>query len=146
MDIENLKKFMDFMNENGLSELEIEEEGKKVRLKKASADQSVIIAGHSAQASAGSNTAPTQIPVVSAGSIEIKSPMVGTFYGAAAPGAKPYVDVGENIKPGDVVCIIEAMKLMNEIKAETGGKIIKILAENGQPIEFGQPLFVLATA
>jgi acetyl-CoA carboxylase biotin carboxyl carrier protein len=69
--------------------------------------------------------------------------MVGTFYRSSSPGTKPYVDAGETIKPGDTVCIIEAMKLMNEIKAEKGGKIIKILVENGQPVEFGQKLFTM---
>jgi acetyl-CoA carboxylase biotin carboxyl carrier protein len=146
MDIEKLKKFMDFMNENGLAELEIEEEGKKIRLKKTSTDQPIMVAANPVQSPATANSAAAAGGAPDAGSIEIKSPMVGTFYRAASPGAKSYVDVGETIKPGDVVCIIEAMKLMNEIKAETGGKIIKILAENGQPIEFGQPLFVLETA
>ena len=69
--------------------------------------------------------------------------MVGTFYRAPSPGAKPYVEIGDTIKPGDVVCIIEAMKLMNEIKAEIGGKVTEVLVENGQPVEFGQTLFVL---
>jgi len=146
MDIEKLKKFMDFMNENGLAELEIEEEGKKIRLKKTSTDQPIIAAANPVQSTATANSAAAAAGAPDAGSIEIKSPMVGTFYRAASPGAKPYIDVGETIKPGDVVCIIEAMKLMNEIKAETGGKIVKVLAENGQPIEFGQPLFVLETA
>jgi acetyl-CoA carboxylase biotin carboxyl carrier protein len=75
--------------------------------------------------------------------IEVKSPMVGTFYRAPAPGAPPFVEVGKVVKPGDVLCIIEAMKLMNDIDAEVSGKIVKVIVENGQPVEFGQPLFII---
>ena len=78
--------------------------------------------------------------------VEINSPMVGTFYRAPSPGVKPYVEAEDTVKPGDIVCIIEAMKLMNEIKAEVGGKITSILVENGEPIEFGQPLFLIEPA
>ena len=78
--------------------------------------------------------------------IEIKSPMVGTFYKAPAPDAKPYVEIGQMIKPGQVVCIIEAMKLMNEIEAETGGRVVEVLVENTKPVQFGQPLFLIEPA
>lgn len=136
MELEKLKDFINFMNENNLCELEIEEEGKRIRLKKFSQDQPVVI----------SQISPPPKETVPAGRekvVEIKSPMVGTFYRAPAPGAKPYVEIGDTIKPGDVVCIIEAMKLMNEIKAEIGGKISEILMENGKPVEFDQQLFIL---
>jgi biotin carboxyl carrier protein len=137
MELDKLKKFIDFMNENNLYELEIEEEGKRIRLKRGGAEQPVIMAtGHPKEQGVAKEEKVS-------GAMEIKSPMVGTFYRAPSPGAKPYVEVGDIIKPGDVVCIIEAMKLMNEIKAEVGGKLIKILAENGQPVEFGQTLFVM---
>jgi acetyl-CoA carboxylase biotin carboxyl carrier protein len=136
MELEKLKDFINFMDENKLCELEIEEEGKRIRLKKFSTDQPVVVSQV--------NLPPKEtIPVVREKVIEIKSPMVGTFYRAPAPGAKPYVEIGDAIKPGDVVCIIEAMKLMNEIKAEIGGKIREILVENGQPVEFDQQLFIL---
>ncbi|MBU2102530.1 MAG: acetyl-CoA carboxylase biotin carboxyl carrier protein [Candidatus Omnitrophota bacterium] len=136
MELEKLKEFIEFMNTHSLSELEIEEEGKRIRLKKFSSDQQVVVS-HAV------------IPGLAAGdekkegSLEIKSPMVGTFYRAPSPGAKPYVEAGDIVKPGDVVCIIEAMKLMNEIKSEVGGKITQILSESGEPVEFGRTLFLI---
>ncbi|MDP2922751.1 MAG: acetyl-CoA carboxylase biotin carboxyl carrier protein [Candidatus Omnitrophota bacterium] len=139
MELEKLKDFINFMNENNLCELEIEEEGKRIRLKKFSQDQPVVIAQNSP-------TLREEKETKKEAALEIKSPMVGTFYRAPSPGAKPYVEIGDTIKPGDVVCIIEAMKLMNEIKAEIGGKITEILVETGQPVEFDQPLFVLEPA
>jgi len=139
MEFEKLKEFIKFMEENSLCELEIEEEGKRIRLKKFSENQPVVVSHVSPAIKEEKETKKE-------GLIEIKSPMVGTFYRAPSPGAKPYVEVGDTIKPGDVVCIIEAMKLMNEIKAEIGGKISQVLIENGQPVEFGQVLFVLEPA
>jgi acetyl-CoA carboxylase biotin carboxyl carrier protein len=136
MELEKLKEFINFMNDNSLCELEIEEEGKRIRLKKFSENQPVIV-------SQAPIPAKEEKPGRKEGVIEIKAPMVGTFYRAPSPGAKPYVEIGDVIKPGDVVCIVEAMKLMNEIKAEIGGKIVEVLVENGQPVEFGQTLFVL---
>ncbi|MDD4955856.1 MAG: acetyl-CoA carboxylase biotin carboxyl carrier protein [Candidatus Omnitrophica bacterium] len=138
MELEKLKDFINFMNENSLCELEIEEEGKRIRLKKFSENQPVIVSQMPSQA-----PVKEEKPGKKEGTIEIKSPMVGTFYRAPSPGAKPYIEIGDVIKPGDVVCIVEAMKLMNEIKAEIGGKITEVLVENGQPVEFGQTLFVL---
>jgi len=128
------------MEENNLCELEIEEGGSRIRLKKNSSDQPVIISQMHNTPNQPS-TAPAVKEQKKLNNIEIKSPMVGTFYRAPSPGAKPYVEIGSTVKPGDVVCIIEAMKLMNEIKAETSGKITEILLENGEPVEFGQPLF-----
>lgn len=139
MEIEKLKKFIKFMDDNKLAELEIEEEGKRVRLKRNMAGFPVVNAAPLAPAQ---ETKPPK----NENMVEIKSPMVGTFYRAPSPGAKAYIEVGEVIKPGDVVCIVEAMKLMNEIKAEVGGKVLQIPAENGEPVEFGQSLFVIEPA
>ena len=133
MDTEKLKKFIKFMDENNLCELEIDEEGSRIRLKKFSHQAPVSIAQDSSHVSEEKKD----------NLIEIKSPMVGTFYRSPSPGAKPYSEVGDVINPGDVVCIIEAMKLMNEIKAEMGGEIVEILVENGQAVEFGQTLFLM---
>lgn len=142
MDIKKLEEFLRFMEEHSLCELEIEEEGTRVKLKKFSVEQPII---YSQEIAAGR---PAEKPKPEdnkrkEGLIEIKSPMVGTFYRAPAPGAKPFVDNQQDIHPGDVVCIIEAMKLMNEIKAEIGGIIAEILVKNGEPVEFGQPLFLI---
>lgn len=143
MEIKKLKEFIKFMEDNDLNELEIEEEGKRIRLKKNSSEQPVVVSG-----------APSQVPTAAAledgtttpNTLEIKSPMVGTFYTAPSPGAKPYVEIGSHIKSGDIVCIVEAMKLMNEIKAEVGGKVVQILVQSGEPIEFGQTLFTIEPA
>ncbi len=135
MEIDKLKEFIEFMEENNLCELEIEEEGRRVKLKKNVAGQPVAVPPVL-------SSAPQASPVQE-NTVDIKSPMVGTFYRAPSPGVKPYVEVGEVIKPGDVVCIIEAMKLMNEIKAEVGGEIMQIPMDNGEPVEFGQTLLVI---
>jgi acetyl-CoA carboxylase biotin carboxyl carrier protein len=137
MDLEKLKEFIKFMEENNLCELEIEEEGKKIRLKKISDYFQTPT----------SLSSPSPVKKIEEEKkenlIEIKAPMVGTFYRAPSPGAKPFVETGDTVNPGDVVCIIEAMKLMNEIKSEIAGKVREILVENGQPVEFGQTLFLI---
>ncbi|MCP4653526.1 MAG: acetyl-CoA carboxylase biotin carboxyl carrier protein [Candidatus Omnitrophica bacterium] len=140
MDLEHLNEYIEFMNTNNLCELEIEEEGKRIKLRKNSLNQSVMLP----QMSTPMQT-PTMPPLKegTSGLIEIKSPMVGTFYTAPSPGAKSYVEIGDTIKPGDVLCIIEAMKLMNEIKAEVGGKVVQIPVENSDAVEFGQPIFLI---
>ncbi len=139
MDLEKLKHFIKFMDENSLTELEVEEEGQRIRLRKREGQMipaaSEIITPKDSQKTE-SKSADENLK-------EIKSPMVGTFYRAASPEAKPFVDVGESCKKGDVVCIVEAMKVMNEIKAEESGQIAEIVAENGQPVEFGQTLFTI---
>lgn len=140
MDAKKLKEFIKFMDENNLAELEVEESGKRIRLKKNSSGQPVIVAPTPSQTALTPENKPSSL------NVEIKSPMVGTFYAAPSPGAKPYVEIGTAVKPGDIVCIVEAMKLMNEIKAEVGGKIVQILVENGDPIEFGQVLFTVEPA
>ncbi len=144
MKADDLKIYIEFMNKNSICELEVEEEGKKIRLKKFGADTPVMMQAPVAAAQpAQTQATPTAVAPTKQSGVEIKSPMVGTFYRAPSPGAKSYVEVGQTVKPGDVVCIVEAMKLMNEIKAEVGGKIKQICIENGQAVEFGQALFVL---
>ena len=139
------------MNEHQLVEIELEREGMKVRLRKAGSGNSEAAAVErfvpvQADSPHGMNPAPIQeVPKVPAG-LEIKSPMVGTFYRAPAPEAAPFVEVGQEIEPGQVLCVLEAMKLMNEIKSEVRGKILQIRIENGQPVEFGQVLFIVEPA
>jgi len=140
--IEDLKKkiqeMIKLMEENGLQELEIETEGIKIRLKKGvEVDISSKIPASPPQTSTSTSASKTS------NLIEVKAPMVGTFYRAPSPGAKPFVEVGDTVEEGDVLCIIEAMKLMNEIKSECKGKIVEILVENGDPVEFGQVLFLI---
>lgn len=139
------------MNENGLVELEIEKEGMRIRLKKTpvgsevSGSQVIIERERLSPEFAG---APKEFPLpplekTQIKTVEIKAPMVGTFYRAPSPEAPPYVEVGQIVDAGQVVCIIEAMKLMNEIKSEIKGKILEILVESAEPVEFGQPMFIL---
>ena len=152
MNIKEIKEMISLMNENGLIELEVEKEGMRIRLKKtssageASAMGPIIIEKEripQAQItqSAREEYSAKEIP---ANTIEIKAPMVGTFYRAPSPESPPYVEVGQVIEPGQVICIIEAMKLMNEIKAEVKGKILEIQVDNTEPVEFGQPMFLIA--
>ncbi len=145
MDIQRLKELIEFMKENDVLSLEMEEEGKKVKLSRTGANQPPLIQQISPPVQ---GTPPQPVPKKDTtpqdkGLIEIKAPMVGTFYRAPAPNADPYVETGKRINTGDVLCIIEAMKLMNEIKAEIKGEIAEILAENGEPIEYGQTLFLV---
>lgn len=143
MDLKEVKDLVDFMNENNLLELEIEKEGMRVRLKKSSPQdanpQVTVIPQTNPLSAAGGKE---EISARSDSTIEIKSPMVGTFYRAPAPDAQPYAEVGDTVKENQVLCIIEAMKLMNEIKSEARVKIVDILVENGDPVEFGQPIFL----
>jgi acetyl-CoA carboxylase biotin carboxyl carrier protein len=146
MNIKEIKEMINLMNENDLSELEVEKEGLKVRLKKGPGGtiekfiEKVVPEGPLA-------TTPRvpgeQAPPAASKTVDIKSPMVGTFYKAPAPDAAPFVKAGDSIDVGQVVCIIEAMKLMNEIKSEVKGKIASVLVENADPVEFGQPLFLV---
>ena len=145
MNLKDLKEYIEFMNENNLAEIELEDKGTKIRLKKDSAHAPIAISAmpHTMMPSMPAAVGAPAAAKAVEGGIEIKSPMVGTFYRSPSPGAKPYIEVGDTIKPGDVLCIVEAMKLMNEIKAEVAGKIIKITGDNGEPVEFGQVLFVI---
>ncbi|MCX7815253.1 MAG: acetyl-CoA carboxylase biotin carboxyl carrier protein [Tepidimonas ignava] len=156
MDLRKLKTLIDLVSESNISELEITEAEGKVRIVKgAPAAQAVVAAPVAMPAPAAPavltvpapaepaapTTAPAAAPVPQ-GHV-IKSPMVGTFYRAPSPGAKPFVEVGQAVKEGEPVCIIEAMKILNEIEADRAGVIKEILVENGQAVEYGQPLFVL---
>ena len=147
MTIKELKEMINLMQEHGLIELEIEKNGFKIRLKKGGSGtivqeeiSSLPRASRSSKEEKSSQIANSDAAEEPGVSI-IRSPMVGTFYAAPAPDAEPYVARGKEVKEGDVLCIIEAMKLMNEIKAEVSGKVIDILVESGQPVEFDQPLF-----
>ncbi|MCK4810353.1 MAG: acetyl-CoA carboxylase biotin carboxyl carrier protein [Candidatus Omnitrophica bacterium] len=140
MDLKKLKQFIKFMDDNELCELEIEEKGKRVKLKKFSPEQPVIISSKDA---AAPRISEKEEKSKDEEGIEMKSPMVGIFYRSPSPGVKPFVNIGDNINSGDIMCILEAMKLMNEIKAEISGKIVKIFVENGAPVEFGEPLFLI---
>jgi oxaloacetate decarboxylase alpha subunit len=144
MYIKEIKDMINLMNENGLTELEIEKEGVRIRLRKGPSGIERAVEFTPQQASAqGPKSAVTVEKVTGKNTNEIKSPMVGTFYRAPSPEAPPYVNMGDIISPGQVVCIIEAMKLMNEIKSEVKGKIIDIQVDNAEPVEFGQVLFIV---
>jgi acetyl-CoA carboxylase biotin carboxyl carrier protein len=147
MDLRKLKKLIDLVQESGIAELEITEGEEKVKIVKGGAVS--LVPG---PAPLPAPAAPEPRAAVAAPAAEsdagqeghvIKAPMVGTFYRSPSPDAKPFVEVGQTVKEGDVVCIIEAMKLMNEIDADAAGVIKAILVENGQPVEYGQPLFIL---
>ena len=155
MDLRKLKTLIDLVSESNVSELEITEAEGKVRIVKggppavAQAYAPVAAAVAAPVAAAGATTASPATAAAAPAVAEepagfvVKSPMVGTFYRAASPGAKAFVEVGQQVKEGDTLCIIEAMKILNEIDAEKSGTIAKILGENGQAVEYGQPLFVI---
>lgn len=154
MDLRKLKTLIDLVSESEISELEITEGDDKVKIVKASpaaqtvayiADPAAVAAqapAPAAAAPAAPAAAPATAPAEPSGHV-IKAPMVGTFYRAPNPGASPFVEVGQSVKEGDPLCIIEAMKLLNEIEADKSGVIREILVENGEPVEYGQPLFVI---
>ena len=151
MDLRKLKTLIDLVSDSNVSELEITEAEGKVRIVKGGqtvyqqAPAPVMLAPAAAPAAAvASPAAPAAAPVaeVPAGHT-VKSPMVGTFYRSASPGAKAFVEIGSQVKEGDTICIIEAMKILNEIEADKSGTVVQILAENGQAVEYGQPLFVI---
>lgn len=148
MNIKEIKEMINLMNDNGLLELEIEKEGMRIRLKKTGA----AAEGFSGPIIVERENTPQRIEIkepaetsakTNSRAVEIKAPMVGTFYRAPSPEAPPYVEAGQIIEPGQVICIIEAMKLMNEIKSEIKGKIVEILVDNAEPVEFGQPMFLI---
>lgn len=147
MNIKEIKEMIALMNENNLLELEIEREGMRIRLKKTSPGTEGALTGpviiEKQSVVSGQLSKEEKAPEILSNSIEIKAPMVGTFYRASSPEALPYVETGQFIEPGQIICIIEAMKLMNEIKAEIKGKIIEILVDNAEPVEFGQPMFLI---
>ena len=144
MNLKEIKEMIQLMNENGLSEFEMEKDGLKVRLRKGaggSVEPSIIYETRPAAAARPAENGGKEAPQAAAKGAQIKSPMVGTFYSSPAPDAASFVQVGSTVEVGQVICIIEAMKLMNEIKAEVRGKITEVLVNNGDPVEFGQSLF-----
>ena len=156
MDLRKLKTLIDLVAESGIAELEVTEGEDKVRIvKQSGAPMPVPLSAmhHPGALPLGGTPAPALAPAGATAAPpapeepkghQVKSPMVGTFYRAPGPGAKPFVEVGQAVKPGDTLCIIEAMKLLNEIEAEVSGAVKEILAENGQAVEYGQVLFVIA--
>src|SRR5574339_1305519 len=149
MDLRKLKKLIDLVQESGIAELEITEGEEKVKIVKGGRAAAMPDpAGFSSPVaeSPRPTSAPAAAPAEPPAPDEqlVKAPMVGTFYRASSPDAKPFVEVGQSVKKGDTVCIIEAMKLMNEIEADVSGTVQAVLAENGQPVEYGQPLFRIA--
>ncbi|BAS28429.1 acetyl-CoA carboxylase biotin carboxyl carrier protein [Limnochorda pilosa] len=150
MDLETIKALVQVISQSDIEELELETEGTHLRIRRATVERPVAVNGKAAAPAEVPARAAVEIPRESAedgvagpGEIVVSAPMVGTFYRAPAPDAPPYVEVGDAVEPGQPLCIIEAMKLMNEIEAETRGRVRKILAANAQPVEYGQPLFIL---
>lgn len=152
MDLRKLKKLIDLVEESGIAELEVTEGEEKVRITRVSANAQIayaqpmsavqLPAAPAAPAPAQAAAAASAAPTLDEQNV-VKSPMVGTFYRAPSPGAKKFVEVGSQVEVGDTLCIIEAMKLMNEIEADRAGTVKAILAEEGQPVEYGEPLFVI---
>jgi acetyl-CoA carboxylase biotin carboxyl carrier protein len=153
MDLRKLKKLIDLVQESGIAELEITEGEERVRINRTnsasqmptyvSMPQAAPSAPAPAAAAAAVATPAAAEPAAEPEGHVVKSPMVGTFYRSSAPGAKSFVEVGQNINAGETLCIIEAMKLLNEIEADQSGVVKKILVENGQPVEYGQSLFII---
>jgi acetyl-CoA carboxylase biotin carboxyl carrier protein len=158
MDIRKVKKLIELLDETGVAEIEIKEGEESVRISRhPSGGTFAMMPQHmmygpppapaAAPAAAAVSPAAAAAAVAAAAAATadqtVTAPMVGTFYSAPAPGAKPFVDIGSEVKPGDVLCIIEAMKMMNQIESDKAGRIVSVLAKNGDPVEFGQPLFVI---
>jgi acetyl-CoA carboxylase biotin carboxyl carrier protein len=164
LDLDELKELLHILEEREIIEFELEEEGKKLRIRKAEANHAapaaviaaapappsppaaphpaVVPAAAAAAGPAPAAAAPAEEPA-EAGTLLVKSPIVGTFYRSPDPNSAAFVDVGDRVKPGQVMCIIEAMKLMNEIEAEVSGQVVKVHPQNGQPVQYGDPLFTI---
>ena len=149
MDLRKLKKLIDLVQESGISELEVTEGEERVRIAKHYAAAAAPVQ-HYAVPAAMPAAAPAAVSAVNLDDEDdlpeghvVKSPMVGTFYRSSSPGGEPFVEIGQAVKEGDALCIIEAMKLLNEIDADASGVIKAILVDNGEPVEFGEPLFVI---
>jgi acetyl-CoA carboxylase biotin carboxyl carrier protein len=155
MDIRKIKKLIELLEESGIAEIEIKEGEEAVRISRmpvgASAAQPPQLAHLGAMAPSAIATAPAAEVAAAESAAQkpkpsehvITAPMVGTFYASPSPGAKPFVEIGDEIKVGQVLCIIEAMKMMNQIEADKAGRLASVMARNGDPVEFGQPLFVV---
>jgi acetyl-CoA carboxylase biotin carboxyl carrier protein len=154
MDIRKVKKLIELLEESGVSEIEIKEGEESVRISRHPTGTMHAMAAPIAYAAAPLG-APAHVPHAAGPGVAstiapgpspdnaVTAPMVGTFYSAPAPGAKAFVEIGTEVKPGDVLCIIEAMKMMNQIESDKTGRVVSILVKNGDPVEFGQPLFVI---
>lgn len=150
MDIRKIKRLIQLLEESGINEIEIKEGEESLRISRGSsiapvappAQYTVAAPAPAAAPAAPAPSSEPAAPAIPEGHV-VKSPMVGTFYRAPSPGAKPFTEVGTRVKAGDVLCIIEAMKMLNQIEADKDGVVISILVENGQPVEFDQPLFVI---
>lgn len=148
MDLRKLKTLIDLVADSGIAELEVTEGDDRVRIAKFTpppAAPTPVIAAPLPVGTPGANGVSVATPPLASepeGHV-VKSPMVGTFYRSPSPGAAAFIELGQTVKPGDTLCIIEAMKLLNEVEAEVGGTVKQILVENGQPVEYGQPLFVI---
>lgn len=149
MDIRKIKKLIELLEESGIAEIEIREGEESVRISRGQMAQVApvqytvpAVAAPAAASAPAPAVQPAAAPAQAAGT-PIKSPMVGTFYRSASPTAKPFVEVGSSVKAGDTLCVVEAMKMFNQIEAETSGTITAILVENGQPVEYDQPLFII---
>ncbi|MBP8193285.1 MAG: acetyl-CoA carboxylase biotin carboxyl carrier protein [Chitinophagales bacterium] len=149
MDISQIKKLIQLLNDNNLGELKVQEGDSKITIRhrdyaKTSGVASVVAATTASTAAATTETKKEEVP---AGNFStVKAPMIGTFYRSAGEGKEPFVKVGDKVKKGDVLCIIEAMKLFNEIQSEVSGKIIKVMVDNAQAVEYDQPLFLVEPA
>jgi len=145
MDLRKLKKLIDLVQESGISELEVTEGEEKVKIVRSGGAGPALVAPPLVAVQEAPAVSAPALPVTP-GEISghlVKSPMVGTFYRSPSPGAKPFVEVGDTVKAGDTICIIEAMKLLNEIECDKDGVIKAVLVENGQPVEYGEPLVVI---
>jgi acetyl-CoA carboxylase biotin carboxyl carrier protein len=146
MDIRKVKKLIELLEESGIAEIEIHEGEESVRISRHptgpgwAAPPQVMTVAPGAPAAAASEPAPVAPPPAGH---TVTAPMVGTYYGAPAPGAKAFVQIGSTVEVGDTLCIIEAMKMMNQIESDAAGTVVAILANNGEPVEFGQPLFII---
>jgi acetyl-CoA carboxylase biotin carboxyl carrier protein len=150
MDIRKVKKLIELLEESGISEIEISEGEESVRISRypQPGTMGAPVVTTMAAPMAPAVAAPAAAPVAEASPAaarghQVTAPMVGTFYSGPAPGAKPFVEIGSEVKPGDTLCVIEAMKMMNQIESEVAGKVVSVLVENGSPVEFGQALFII---
>jgi acetyl-CoA carboxylase biotin carboxyl carrier protein len=151
MDIRKVKKLIELLEESGISEIEISEGEESVRISRypqpgAPGAPIVTTVSPAAAPVAAPPPAPAEPPAPAAPPArghQVTAPMVGTFYSGPAPGAKPFVEIGSEVKPGDTLCVIEAMKMMNQIESEVAGRVVSVLVENGSPVEFGQALFII---
>ncbi len=148
MDIRKVKKLIELLEESGIAEIEIHEGEESVRISRHPTGGAWVAPSqpaHFAQEATPAASPAAETPAMPApeSGHTVKAPMVGTFYGSPAPGAKPFVQIGSKVEIGDTLCIIEAMKMMNQIESEVAGTIVGILAENGEPVEFDQPLFIV---